>query len=146
MGTTLFTEEQLAEAGGGGGGGVLAFGVTNVNTTTATRYLRPGGLSGGAAPSTISVTETPFPFITGTLQRLSVRHNSSGVGGNITYTVMLNGSPTDLAVTMLASDTSGSSTAGTATIVFDDTVAIEVTKAGSLTSSPQNVISSVGIT
>ncbi len=142
MATTLFTENQLTEAGGSVGG-LLSYGANNVNTTTAEKFLKPGGFSGAATGQEVFV---PYPNLLGTLKNLSITHGIPGLGGDVIYTVMKNSIATDLTVTMDASDAVGSSSSGTVTAAAGDSVSIRVTKPFDITTSPANIAATLGIT
>lgn len=126
---------RVAQATGGSGARLLHFGSRLITPTARTRYLTPGYSPTVADVETINELTIPA---TGTLSALYVRHNVAGVGGLITYTVMVNGVATSLAVGMLASATTGQNTTTNISVMAGQRVAVRVTKSA-LTSGPRNV-------
>jgi hypothetical protein len=114
---------------------VLFWGAGNVAGTAVTRFLRPGYQS-GVAP----VTGVRLPITrAGTLQRMFVRCRVAGAGAtNITYTVLLNGVATALAVAMLPTAVSASNVVNTVVVAAGDFIEIQVTKAA-IGASPTDI-------
>jgi hypothetical protein len=140
--TTLYVKESGAGNTGwipvqsaGVARNVLFWGAGNVAGTAVTRFLRPGYQS-GVAP----VTGVRIPITrAGTLQRMFVRCRVAGAGvTNITYTVLLNGAATTLAVAMLPTAVSASNVVNTVPVVAGDFIEIQVTKAA-IGSSPTDI-------
>ena len=104
---------------------VLFWGAGNVAATAVTRFLQPG-FQTGVAPTTgvrLPITRA------GTLQRMFIRCRVAGVGvTSITYTVLLNGVATLLAVSMLPTAVSASNVVDTVTVAAGDFIEIRVTK------------------
>ncbi|MEE9581132.1 MAG: hypothetical protein V3V74_07450 [Nitrosomonadaceae bacterium] len=143
MGTTTFTQEQLAEATGGGGGGIIQLGATNTSSSTTTRYLLPVGFTGAAITAIIA---TAYPHAVGTLSNLNIVLQAAHTDETIVYTVMKNGSPTDLTVTLASGVAAGESTSGTESVVQGDELAVRITKPLEVTFPGLNIAATVGIT
>ena len=76
----------------------------------------------------------------GTLKTMRVRHTTAGVGAaNLTYTLLINGTPTALSVTMAANTQDGSDLVNTVAVSAGDLATMRVTKAASISSSPDNL-------
>jgi len=115
---------------------VLFWGAGTLALTAVTRFLRPGYQSGLAPTTSVRMPITRA----GTLQRLFVRCRVAGAGvNNITYTVLLNGVATTLAVSMLPTAVSASNIANTVAVVAGDFVELQVTKAGVIVTTPTDV-------
>lgn len=113
------------------------FGNAAIAASPTTRYLTPS-----YANSLAETVATGLPsLVTGTLSRLYVRHGapSAGPPGNITYTVMINGVATALAVTVASNSSGGSNLVTTVPINQGDIVTVRVTKGAPIAGSPSNV-------
>lgn len=114
----------------------LFFGVDNVQAGTTTRYM-PNGYSVAAAPANPLQYRIPKA---GTLRDLRVRHNNpQGNGNPIVYTVRVNGVATAIVVSLASTGVDGSDLANSAAVAVGDLIDIEVTKAASVGSSPQEI-------
>jgi hypothetical protein len=121
---------------------ILLWGDNRIAASATTRYLTPGYDDGTAETS---ATQFRVPA-GGTLQRLRVRQNVVGAGAPlITYTVLVNGALTPLAVTMLPTASDGSDLANSVVVAAGDLLAIRITKAAPLGSSPRNVVASLEV-
>ncbi|MFA5387360.1 MAG: hypothetical protein WC322_03100 [Candidatus Paceibacterota bacterium] len=115
------------------------FGAYGVGVTTTTRYLVPG-----YTPNTAPIITSALRLVrAGTLKNLRVQHNLTGTGSAIIYTVHVNGVATTLTVSVNAGSVSGADTTHTVSVSADDRVELVVTKPGSITLSPTNVIATV---
>lgn len=118
----------------------MAFGDNSVTATTTTRYLNPWYED--ATAETNGVTNARIiAWRAGTLRDLFVKHgNPNGNNNAIVYTVRVNGIATALTVS-LGSNTAGpaSDLANSVAVVQGDEIDIEVTKALSIGSSPNNI-------
>lgn len=112
-----------------------------IGTSTTLRYLTPGRSDGNAPTTAVGFRAT----VQGTLQNLYVRHNTVGSGGNVTYTLFINGSTSGIAVTMTAAAADGNNTANTAAVAKGDLIEIRITKAAIIASSPQEVIATAEV-
>ncbi len=93
-------------------------------------YLCPMG-GGGSTIETIAFQVVPTG---GAFNRLHIRlRDAPGVGKSYTFTFMVNGVATGLTCTISGSDTTGSDTVNTASVVAGDTVDIKCTPSGSPT-------------
>lgn len=120
-------------------GAPLYWGNSGLTTTVTTRFLDPGYV-----PANARVVRTSYEIPQdGILDRLFTHHNVVGVGGNITYTVEVNGVPSVLSVTLLASALTGSNLIPTVPVIAGDNVTIRVTKPAAITTSPQRVLTSL---
>jgi len=114
---------------------IVGFGAGSVATTTTTRFLFPW-YEDILAQLTVIRWRAPFP---GTLRNLHVRHNIVGVGGAIVYMVNINGIPTLLLVSLGSAIVDGSNLVDSVAVVAGDLVAITVTKAVAITTSPTDI-------
>lgn len=121
-------------------GEVIAFGNRKIASTTTTRFLDPW-FESGTAPTAAQ----PFPLARdGRLRNLLVRHQGSGNGNPVVYTVLLNGAPTilTLSVPTVAPITMMDSVSIVAALK-EDTLTIEVAKAAGIGGSPGPVFCSM---
>lgn len=115
--------------------GIFAFGAQDLASTTATRYLTPNDRS-IAAPTVIQQTIVPY---TGVIVSMNIQIDTPSVDTDtITYTVMINGVASALAVTGAATSTSLSVT-GSIAVVNGDKLAIRITKSNIVTPAVQDV-------
>lgn len=136
------TGAAIWEAGGGGassGGAQVVFGADQVSSTTSTRYLFPGYAPAIAQTSPVGVRVSR----PGTMKNMYISQIGDGNGTNLTYTLRVNGAPTLLAVTLASTDSTGSDTTNQIAVSAADVIDIEVTKAGGLGSSPDEVTCSI---
>jgi len=120
----------------GASNGFIFWGAGTLALTAVTRFLRPGYQSGLAPTTSVRMPITRA----GTLQRLFVRCRVAGAGvNNITYTVLLNGVATTLAVSMLPTAVSASNVVNTVAVAAGDFVELQVTKAGVIVTTPTDV-------
>ena len=123
----------------GGGGSQLVFGADQVSSTTSIRYLYPGYSAAIAQTSPIPQRVSR----SGTMKNMYIAQIGDGNGTNLTYTLRINGLVTLLAVTLASTDNTGSNIADEVAIAAGDLIDIEVTKAGGLGSSPDEVTCSI---
>ena len=121
----------------------VLFGADNVSPSTTTRYLFPGNadrLAETVTPNGIRITHA------GALRHLHVQHNAPGGNGNfVTYTVVVNGTPTALLVNLASTASTASNVVSVVPVVVGDLVEIRVTKAASVGASPRNVIATLEV-
>jgi hypothetical protein len=129
------SDKTLIDTLAAGGSSQLLWGDDLIGTSTTVRYLTPGYDDGqaGTAPTAVRLARA------GTLRSMRIEHNVPGVGGNVTYTLVINGTPTALTVTLAASGTNASDLANSVVIAAGDVAEVQVTKAGAITASPNNV-------
>lgn len=124
---------------GSAGGSQLIFGADQVSSTTSTRYLFPG-----YAPAIAQTSPVPCRVSrSGTMKNMYVSQIGDGNGTNLTYTLRINGSPSLLAVTLASTANTGSDNTNQIAVNAGDLIDIEVTKAGGLGSSPDEVTCSI---
>lgn len=122
---------------------VLLWGNDSVSASTTTRYLTPG-YDDVLAP--IAVVQIRVPR-GGTLRNLRVRHNTPNGNGNvIVYTVRINSVATAVTVSLASTSADGSDVTNTAAVAAGDLVDIEVTKAASVATSPDDVAATLELT
>jgi hypothetical protein len=119
----------------------LLFGAESVATNTTPRYLLPA-YSPDPAPT--APVQVPFSRA-GTLRNLYIHQTGDGNGTNITYTVRINSVATALAVTMASTDDAGFNIADSVAVSAGDLIDIEVTKAGGVGNSPDDITCTVGL-
>lgn len=134
------------ELGGGGGAtdikSFLTWGDDNITTTTTTRYLTPG-FDDGTAETTETAYRVPSA---GTAQNMRVRARAAGSGAaTLTYTLMVNGSPSALSVAMSNTANDGTDLVNTVSLSAGDLISIRVTKSTSLSSSPDDIMVSLEV-
>jgi len=118
----------------------LLWGSNSVGSSTTTRYLTPGFDNQLAQTVAIQIRASRA----GTLRNLRVHHRAgAGNGNNIVYTIRINGVPTALTVTMASTANDGSDLANTVVVAANDLIDIEVTKAASTGSSPNDITATV---
>jgi hypothetical protein len=76
----------------------------------------------------------------GTLSNMRVNQILTGTGGNITYTVRINGVDTALSVTMTAGTAVASNLVNAVSVAAGDTVDVRVTKASTISLSPSDIV------
>ena len=110
---------------------------------TTTHYLTPG-YDAGVAPTTIINMAVPRA---GTLQKFYIHHNTANGNGNgVTYTVIKNGVATAITVTLASGAIgTGSDTVNTVAVVAGDLIAIQVTKALSITNGNLDVTATLEV-
>lgn len=134
------------QLGGPGGVGTvksfLTWGDDNITTTTTTRYLTPGFDDG-----TAETTETGYRVPSdGTAQNMRVYARAVGSGAaTLTYTLMVNGSPSSLEVAMSNTAQDGTDLVNTVSLSAGDLISIRVTKSTSLSSSPDDIMVSLEV-
>lgn len=122
-------------------GAPVHWGAGSILQTTQTRYLFPGYDENNATIDDQFRWRVPRP---GTLKRMYVMQNvPSSSTSNITYTLMVNGSATALAVTLAANVSTGQDTVDSVFVNAGDQIAIRVTKAASISPSVQRVVVAV---
>jgi len=137
--TTQWAPQQGAVIGMATPSAIL-FGVDNVTATTNTRYL-PAGYALGSAPQNVLAYRFP---VGGTLSSFRVRHNTpNGNGAPIVYTVLLNGAPTALQVSLPSTSLDGSELVSAVPVVAGDLLSIQVTKAAGVGTSPMEITASL---
>lgn len=116
--------------------GILAFGASNVASSTTTRYLWPWHEDSQAQTAPIQF-RIPFDC---TVRRGRIRHNgTAGNGNNIVYTLRKNSVATAVVVTQASTAADGNDLTNTADFTAGDLVDIEVTKAASVGTSPTDI-------
>ena len=115
----------------------VVFGAASLTPTTTDRWLFPGYANSNAR--TIPLNR-PSPF-DGVLKLLRVIHNDpGGNGGAITYTVMINGAPTALSVTMASTDSAGVNLTDQVAVSKGDLVCLKAAKAASIGGGLSDII------
>jgi hypothetical protein len=118
-------------------GAVLTWGNNSVSSTTTTRYMTPGFEDGLATTAAIQFR---VPFAS-KARKLRVRQNSpAGNGNNIVYTLRVNGAASALAATIASTGTDANDLTNEITLAAGDYIDIEVTKASSVGSAPNQVM------
>jgi len=114
---------------------MLQWASDDIGLTPTVRFLSPG------YGDTLAPVNAPVYRVTnaGVLRYLRVKHNVPGLGGGVTYTVMVNGAVTLIACTFNAGATDGSDLSNFVSVNAGDEIAIRVTKGGVLTTAPRNV-------
>jgi hypothetical protein len=128
---------KLDTVGPGASSAMLAWGNTAISGTTTTRYMSPyyGTVLAPTSPTQYRVSRG------GTIRNMRVRHNQPlGNGLNIVYTLRVNDVATTLAVTLSSTGTDASNLAVSIPVLAGDLVDIEVTKAASIATSPNEII------
>jgi hypothetical protein len=128
---------KLDTIGLGASSAMLAWGNTAVSGTTTTRYMSPyyGTVLAPTSPIQFRVSRA------GTVRNLRVRHNDPlGNGSNIIYTLRVNGVVTPLAVTIASTATDGNNLVASVPVLAGDLLDIEVTKAASIATSPNEIV------
>jgi hypothetical protein len=74
-----------------------------------------------------------------------VRHNVVGVGGNIVYTLRINGAASALTVTLAASGTVATDATHSAVVNEGDVLDLQVTKAVAITTSPTSITATLEV-
>ena len=118
----------------------MFWGADNVTATTTLRYL-PYGYSLGSAPANPLRYRMPRG---GTLRDLRVRHNNpQGNGLPIVYTVAINGVPTALLVSLPSTSVDGANLVDAIPVAANDLIAIQVSKAAGVGTSPMEITASL---
>jgi len=116
------------------------FGNDQVATSTTARFLVPG-YSETTAPTVAPSFRVPTA---GTIRNLRVRHNTVGVGAaTITYTLRKNGANQTLTCGMAATGSDASDLSNTFTVAAGDLLDLTITKSGTITTSPIDVLATV---
>ena len=116
---------------------LLSFGNNGVLNTVAARYLYPG-CSDSLAPTSILNMVIPFA---GTVKNMHVYHNvPAGNGNNIVYTLFHNALPSSLTVTIPSTTQTASNTINSVAVNAGDILALQVTKAALIGTSPADII------
>lgn len=117
----------------------LIFGAESVATNTSVKYLRPGYTPDPAPTDPVQVPLTRG----GTLRNMYIHQTGDGNGTNLTYTVRINNVATALAVTLASTDDSAFNIVNSVAVNAGDLIDIEVTKAGGVGNSPDDIICTV---
>ena len=121
---------------------ILAFGNNSVASTTVTRYMNPYGVNATASTTIIDMV---IPFA-GTIRNMHVYHNgTAGNGNNIVYTLLQNAAPTTLTVTIPSTTQTASDTSNSVSVSAGDRLALQVTKAVAVGSSPSDIYVSMEV-
>lgn len=121
----------------GGGAAPMYFGAGAIGSSLATRFLYPSYSDRTA--EVLASNEVPATKA-GNLGTLQVLHNVVGSPTVVvTYTVLVNGTPSALAVGLAADSAFGANLATTVPIVVGDRISIRVTKPSTLGFSPRNI-------
>ncbi len=118
----------------------LLFGAESLATNTTPKYMRPGYTPDPAPTDPVQMPLTRG----GTLRNMFIHQTGDGNGTNITYTVRINSVATALAVTMASTDSSAFNIVNSVVVSAGDLIDIEVTKAGGVGNSPDDIICTVG--
>lgn len=122
---------------------ILTWGDDNITTTTTTRYLTPG-FDDGTAETSETAYRVPSA---GTAQNLRVRARVAGSGAaTLTYTLIVNGSPSSLSVAMSNTTQDGSDLVNTVSLSAGDLISMRITKSASLSSAPDDIVASLEVT
>ena len=114
----------------------MGWGANSVQASTATRYLYPFYEDKTAETGLFQVTAPRD----GTLRNMFVRHNSpNGNGGAIVYTLLVNGADTALTVSLASTGSTASLTGVEVAVSQGDLLAMRVTKAAAVGSTPNNI-------
>jgi len=118
----------------------LLWGDNSVGSSTTTRYLTPGYDDNLAQTIPVQIRVVRA----GTLRNFRVRHNvPAGNGNPIVYTFRVNGIATALSVSLASTFADGSDLANSVVVAVGDLVDIQVTKASSVASSPNDIAATV---
>lgn len=121
-------------------GGVLLFGAASVSQTVAIRFLYPGFSNNLAQTALIQVAATRA----GTLRNMEVHvAEPDGNGNQVLYTLRVNEVPTDLAVSLASTGSQGANTTARVEVLKGDRLDLQVTKALSIVSDPEEVVVSL---
>lgn len=121
---------------------VLYWGASGIQATTTTRFLAPG-FDPANAPTITMQLDVPRA---GTIQNMFVRcRTATGNGNDVVYTARINSVGSALAVTLASNVTNGSDTVNTVAVSQGDSIDIEVTKALSIGSSPDDIMVTIEI-
>lgn len=117
----------------------LIFGASSPGKTTTKRYLYPGYAGG------IALTVEIAHHITrdGNVKNLYVRHNKTGGSdaGTLTYTVHINGNPTDLQVSLDGSAAGpGTNLQSNVGVAAGDRIAVAVSRSVAAADEPGEVL------
>lgn len=131
--------------GDGGMPDQLLFTAGTIGTTTAARWLFPGG---GAGTAPTGATGPSFPSgRSGTLKNITFWWGAAGTAApeTVTFTVYVNGVATGIAITRLVTATGVTmlDTTGVA-VVRGDLVSVRITRSGALATSPTDVAMTIG--
>lgn len=120
----------------------LHWGNASVSSTVTARYLTPG-YEDDVAP--IAAIQYRAPFAAA-ISDLYIRQNTgAGNGGDIVYTLRVNGSPSALTATVASTANDGNDVTHTATVAVGDLIDIEVTKAVDVAASPTEIVASLRV-
>jgi hypothetical protein len=126
----------------GAGPAFLHWGSNSVSATTTTRYMPPGYDS---ALASLTAIQYRVPAAC-TIRNLRVRHNVlNGNGSPIVYTVRKNGVVTALTASLASTSSDASDLVNTVSFAAGDLLDIEVTKAASVGTSPNDVTAIVEV-
>lgn len=118
----------------------IIFGAESVSNAPNTRFLYPGNVDITASSSIKNMIATR----SGTLRNLNVLHNDpDGNGNSIVYTVLINGTPSSLTVTMASTDSTGSDLVNTVAISAGNSIGMQAVKGSSLAQSPSSVVATM---
>jgi hypothetical protein len=127
----------------GAGPAFLHWGSNSVSATTTTRYMPPGYDS---ALASLTAIQYRMPAAC-KLKNLRVRHNiTAGNGAAIVYTVRKNGVATALSASLASTSSDASDLVNVVSFVAGDLLDIEVTKAASVGTSPNDILAIVEVT
>lgn len=125
----------LAATAGQYGDDVFVFATGGIGTSPTARYI-PFGFTPRNAPALPVSLRAPRA---GTASNLRVKHNQGGTGGNLTYTLLVNGAPSALTVTCTAGGVGGADLVNSVVVAADDVLDLRVTKAATIAVSPLDI-------
>lgn len=126
-----------------GRGGPVVWGNNGVSSGTTDRYLSPGIDFEEGAGSNVDNFQWVAPR-DGFMRNMRIRQNApAGNGNDIVYTLRQGTSNTALTVTVASTSNNGTNTDDIVTISEGNLLNIEVTKAASVNSSPNNIICTI---
>lgn len=117
----------------------FVFAAGGIGLSTTARFLPFGFTPNNAPTSPVSLRAARA----GTFSNLRVRHNLTGTGGNLTYTLRVNGVDSVLTVTATAGSTGGNDLANSVAVAAGDLIDLRVTKAAAISNSPSDITATV---
>jgi hypothetical protein len=120
---------------------IFIWGNESVGGSTTVRYLNPGY---AATLSPVTPMKFVLPSASGNFKNMIVYHNNpDGNGGDIVYTLRVDGVNTPLSVTIPSTAASGSNLIDAVSVTRPEVVDIEITKPGNIGNSPDRIVISM---